>query len=44
MIVSLVYKVTRKPLSVPAVLLRRNTSEDAELLVLRHENPCCASS
>ncbi|MGI5143846.1 integrase core domain-containing protein [Streptomyces sp. CA-106110] len=38
MIVSLVYKVTRKLLSVPAVLLRRNTSKDAELLVLRHEN------
>ncbi|MFE7331151.1 hypothetical protein ACFU8W_40775 [Streptomyces sp. NPDC057565] len=38
MIVSLVYKVTRKLLSEPAVLLRRNTSEDAELLVLRHEN------
>ncbi|WP_309147788.1 integrase core domain-containing protein [Streptomyces sp. NTH33] len=38
MIVSLVYKVTRKPLSVPAVLPRRDTSKDAELLVLRHEN------
>ncbi|AEM86007.1 integrase core domain-containing protein [Streptomyces violaceusniger] len=38
MIVSLVYEVTRKLLSVPAVLLRRQTSRDAELLVLRHEN------
>ncbi|GGJ67789.1 hypothetical protein [Streptomyces brasiliensis] len=38
MIVSLVYKVTRKLLSVPPVLLRRDTSKDAELLVLRHEN------
>lgn len=38
MIVSLVYQVTRKLLSVPAVLRRRRTSRDAELLVLRHEN------
>ncbi len=37
-IVSLVYEVTRKLLSVPAVLLRRQTSRDAELLVLRREN------
>jgi hypothetical protein len=37
-IVSLVYKVTGKLLSVPAVLLRRDTSKDAELPVLRHEN------
>ncbi|WP_406729101.1 hypothetical protein WJ438_37360 [Streptomyces sp. GD-15H] len=32
------YQVTRKPPSVPAVLLRRNTSRDAEPLVPRHEN------
>ncbi|MGW0633726.1 integrase core domain-containing protein [Streptomyces sp. NPDC002758] len=38
MIVSLVYQVTRKLLSVPAVLLRRQAVRDAELLVLRHEN------
>ncbi|ONI92833.1 integrase [Saccharothrix sp. ALI-22-I] len=38
MIVSLLYKVTRKLLSVPAVLLRSETVKDAELLVLRHEN------
>ncbi|MFF5161563.1 hypothetical protein ACFY3N_36320 [Streptomyces sp. NPDC000348] len=38
MIVSLVYWATRKLLSVPAVLLRRQVAEDAELLVLRHEN------
>ncbi|MGW7696499.1 integrase core domain-containing protein [Streptomyces asiaticus] len=38
MIVSLVYRVTRKLLSVPAVLLRRKAAKDAELLVLRHEN------
>ncbi|MGX4694663.1 hypothetical protein [Streptomyces sp. JNUCC 63] len=38
MIVSLVYKVTRKLRSVPVALLRRDTSKDAELLVLRHEN------
>jgi hypothetical protein len=37
-IVSLVYKVARKLLSVPGVLLRRDTAKDAELLVLRHEN------
>ncbi|MFF7588839.1 integrase core domain-containing protein [Kitasatospora purpeofusca] len=38
MIVSLVYKVVRKLLALPAVLLRRDTAKDAELLVLRHEN------
>ncbi|MGW7005557.1 integrase core domain-containing protein [Streptomyces sp. NPDC054933] len=38
MIVSLLYKVTRRLLSVPAVLLRRDTAKEAELLVLRHEN------
>ncbi|ROP41876.1 helix-turn-helix domain-containing protein [Saccharothrix texasensis] len=38
MIVSLLYKVTRKLLSVPAVLLRSETVKDAELLVLQHEN------
>jgi hypothetical protein len=38
MIVSLVYQVTRKLLSVPVVLLRRQVAKDAELLVLRHEN------
>src|SRR5687767_10470974 len=39
MIVSLVYGVTRRLLSVPAPLfVRRDTSKDAELLVLRQEN------
>jgi putative transposase len=38
MIVSLLYRLTRQLLSVPAVLLRHNTAKDAELLVLRHEN------
>ncbi|WP_167746544.1 helix-turn-helix domain-containing protein [Streptomyces melanosporofaciens] len=38
MIVSLLYKVTRKLLTVPSVLLRPETVKDAELLVLRHEN------
>ncbi|MBP2329349.1 transposase InsO family protein [Kibdelosporangium banguiense] len=38
MIVSLLYQLTRQLLSVPAVLLRRDTAKDAELLVLRHEN------
>lgn len=37
-IVSLVYRVTRKLLSVPVLLLRRQVTKDAELLVLRHEN------
>ncbi len=32
------YKVARKLLSVPAVLLRRDVTRDAELLVLRQEN------
>ena len=38
MIVSLLYKVTRKLLSVPSVILRSEAAKDAELLVLRHEN------
>jgi putative transposase len=38
MIVSLLYRVARKLLSVPGVLLRSDTETAAELLVLRHEN------
>ncbi|MEV0704143.1 hypothetical protein AB0I53_40355 [Saccharopolyspora sp. NPDC050389] len=38
MFVSLLYKVARQLLAVPAVLLRRETSKEAKLLVLRHEN------
>ncbi|MFF1569330.1 hypothetical protein ACFVY1_38865 [Streptomyces sp. NPDC058293] len=38
MIVSLLYRATRALLSLPEVLLRRDTAKDAELLVLRHEN------
>ncbi|MGW9022635.1 integrase [Streptomyces sp. NPDC055722] len=38
MIVSLLYKVARKLLCVPSVLLRGEGAKDAELLVLRHEN------
>ncbi|MFF1614166.1 integrase core domain-containing protein [Amycolatopsis sp. NPDC058278] len=38
MIVSLLYKVTRKLLSVPSMLLRSEMVKDAELLVLQHEN------
>jgi transposase InsO family protein len=34
----MLYKVTRKLLSFPEVLLRRDTAKDAELLALRHEN------
>jgi hypothetical protein len=37
-IVSLVYKVARKLLSVPGAMLRCDTAKDAESLVLRHEN------
>jgi hypothetical protein len=37
-IVSMLYKVARKLLSFPGVLLRRDTAKDAELLALRHEN------
>lgn len=37
-IISILYRATRALLSVPAVLLRRDTAKDAELLVLRHEN------
>ncbi len=35
---SLFYLIVRCLLGVPAVLLRRDLSKDAELLVLRHEN------
>ncbi|MGW1797442.1 hypothetical protein ACWCQN_15870 [Streptomyces sp. NPDC001984] len=38
MITSLQYRATRSLLSVPAVLLRRETAKDVELPVLRHEN------
>jgi putative transposase len=37
-IVSLLYKMTRRLLSVPSVLLHSEAAKDAELLVLRHEN------
>jgi putative transposase len=38
MIVSLLYRAARTMVSIPAVLLRRDTAKDAELLVLRHDN------
>ncbi|MCX4596344.1 integrase core domain-containing protein [Streptomyces sp. NBC_01549] len=38
MIVSMLYKLTRKLLSLPSVLLRSDAAKDAELLVLRHQN------
>jgi hypothetical protein len=41
--VSLVYKVVRKLLSIPRVLLHSEATKDAELLVLRHENAVAAS-
>jgi hypothetical protein len=37
-IVSLLYKATRRLLSVTSVLLRSEAAKDAEQLVLRHEN------
>jgi hypothetical protein len=37
-IVSLLYKVARRLLSLPGVLVRHGLAKDAELLVLRHEN------
>jgi hypothetical protein len=37
-LLSLLYLIVRCLLGVPAVLLRRDLSKDAELLVLRHEN------
>jgi len=37
-VVSLLYKLSRVLLSVPAVVLRRDSAKDAELLVLGHEN------
>ncbi|MFC9493570.1 integrase core domain-containing protein [Streptomyces sp. NPDC056982] len=38
MIISMLYRATRALLSISAVLLRRDTAKDAELLVLQHEN------
>lgn len=38
MIISLLYELSRRFLSVPAVVLRRHNSKDAELLIFRHEN------
>ncbi|WP_447007249.1 integrase core domain-containing protein [Saccharothrix isguenensis] len=38
MIVSLLYKLTRKLLTIPSAVLRSEAAKDAELLVLRHEN------
>ena len=38
MFLTLVYMITRFVLAVVTVLVRREVSKDAELLVLRHEN------
>jgi hypothetical protein len=38
MFVRLLYKMTRKLISLPSTLLRSDAAKDAELLVLRHEN------
>ena len=39
MIVSLLYRAARTLLSIPAVLLRRSTAKDAQLLVLSLSPP-----
>ncbi|AQW46643.1 integrase [Streptomyces hygroscopicus] len=38
MFVLLLYKMTRKLISLPSTLLRNDAVKDAKLLVLRHEN------
>lgn len=38
MIVPLLYKLTRKLLTIPSAVLRSEAAKDAEILVLRHEN------
>ncbi|MFG2525029.1 hypothetical protein [Streptomyces sp. NPDC048527] len=38
MFLSTVHAITRRLLSLPALLLRRDVTKDAKLLVLRHEN------
>src|SRR6185312_8610746 len=38
MLLSIVYRLVRSLLGLTAVLVRRDLSKDAELLVLRHEN------
>jgi putative transposase len=42
-IFSVAYQLTRCLLDCPMLLTRRETSRDAELLVLRHETRCCAA-
>jgi hypothetical protein len=42
-IVSLLYKLPLTLLTVPTVLLRRDSSKDAELLVPHHEDTYCAA-
>ncbi|WP_406102446.1 hypothetical protein [Streptomyces sp. NBC_01003] len=44
MIVSLVYRAVRGLLSPAELLLRREASVEAEVLVLRHENAACEGS
>lgn len=38
MILSVVYRTTRRPLSALAVAVHHDAAKDAELLVLRHKN------
>jgi hypothetical protein len=44
MLLSLVYHLLRCLFGLLAVLVRSDLSKDAELLMLRHENQCCAVS
>ena len=39
MILSVVYRTTRRLISALAVAVRHDATKDAELLVLRHKNP-----
>jgi hypothetical protein len=43
-VLSLLYRLVRCLFGLLAVLVRSDLSKDVELLVLRHENRCCAAS
>ena len=44
MLLSIAYRLVRCLFGLLAVLVRSDLSKDVELLVLRHENRCCAAS